>query len=160
MLDVAKQANVWEFLMLTKFPKRMAEFDIPENVWMGTSVDCQARVAAAESAFAKVKAKVRWLSIEPMIEPLKFSHLDRFNLVAIGGASRSSKTPQWIPPFEWIADLMRQADDAGCAVLLKSNIYRKESPLDSVRYHFKDRAPDVFHYLGGRHSANQVADAA
>jgi protein gp37 len=147
VLGVAGQADAWEFLMLTKFPKRMAEFTIPPNVWMGTSVDCQARVAVAEDAFTRVKAKVRWLSCEPMIEPLKFRRLDLFDLIVIGGASASSQTPRWIPPFAWLDDLMRQADDAGCAVFLKSNLYRKEQP-GGPRYRFRDHAPKVFNYLG------------
>ena len=159
VLGVARQASQWEFLMLTKFPKRMAEFDIPPNVWMGTTVDCQARVAAAEAAFERVSAKVRWLSVEPMIEPLRFRHLNRFNLVVIGGASPSSQTPQWIPPFEWVGDLMRQADDAGCNVFLKSNLYRKEQP-GGPRYRLLDRAPDVFHYLGKAQLPDQQANAA
>ena len=40
---------------------------------MGTTVDAQARVANAERAFAKVEAKVKWLSCEPLLEPLRFS---------------------------------------------------------------------------------------
>jgi protein gp37 len=147
VLGVAAEARQWEFLMLTKFPKRMAEFEIPENVWMGTTVDCQARVAGAEAAFERVRARVKWLSVEPMLEPLKFTHLDRFNLLVIGGASRSTKTPRWIPPFVWLADLMRQADDAGCAVFLKSNLYRKEQPF-GPRYRFTEQLPKVFNYLG------------
>lgn len=147
ILGVAAQARQWQFLMLTKFPKRMAEFEIPANVWMGTTVDCQARVAGAEAAFARVNAGVKWLSVEPMLEPLKFKRLDRFQLLVIGGASRSNKTPRWIPPYEWLADLMSQADDAGCAVFLKSNLYRKESP-GGPRYRFTDKLPKVFEYLG------------
>lgn len=147
ILGIAAEARQWEFLMLTKFPKRMAEFRIPNNVWMGTTVDCQARVAAAEEAFGRVNARVRWLSVEPMLEPLKFEHLDRFNLLVIGGASRSSKTPRWIPPYEWLADLMRQADEANCAVYLKSNLYRKEAPF-GARYRFTEKLPKVFDYLG------------
>lgn len=147
ILGIAAEARQWEFLVLTKFPKRMAEFQIPQNVWMGTTVDCQARVAGAEAAFERVQARVKWLSVEPMLEPLKFSHLDRFQLLVIGGASRSAKTPRWIPPFEWLADLMRQADDAGCAVFLKSNLYRKESP-GGPRYRFTDQLPRSFNYLG------------
>lgn len=160
VLSVARQASQWEFLMLTKFPKRMSEFDIPPNVWMGTSVDCQARVAAAEAAFENVSAKVRWISCEPMIEPLRFKHLDRFDLVVIGGASPSNQTPRWIPPFEWIADLMRQADAAGCGVFLKSNLYRKEQPHGGARYKFTDRAPEVFHYLARASAPDQQVNAA
>jgi protein gp37 len=153
ILGVAAEARQWEFLMLTKFPKRMAEFAIPDNVWMGTTVDCQARVAAAEAGFERVQARVKWLSVEPMLEPLKFQHLDRFNLVVIGAASRSSKTPRWIPPFEWLADLMGQADEAGCAVYLKSNLLRKEAP-GGARYRFTDKLPRVFDYLGKRVEAS------
>lgn len=149
ILGIAAEARQWEFLMLTKFPKRMAEFAIPNNVWMGTTVDLQARVTAAEEAFANVQAKVRWLSVEPMLEPLRFKYLDRFDLVVIGGASRSSRTPRWIPPFTWLADLMAQADEAGCAVYLKSNLYRKESPGGS-RYRFTDQLPPVLNYLNNK----------
>ncbi len=155
VLGIAREARQWEFLMLTKFPKRMSEFEIPNNVWMGTTVDCQARVNAAEAAFERVQARVRWLSVEPMLEPIRFSRLDRFNLLVIGGASVSKNTPRWIPPFEWVADLMRQADDAGCAVFLKSNLYRKEQPF-GARYRFTDQLPRSLDYLG----RTRVADGA
>jgi protein gp37 len=146
VLDVMRLAPQWEFLMLTKFPKRMAEFAIPDNAWAGTSVDCQARVAAAEAAFADIGGKYHWLSCEPLLEPLRFNHLDRFDLLVIGGASPSRETPRWIPPFSWLDDLQRQADEAGCAVFLKSNLYRKEKPKQP-RYRFTPEAPPVFHYL-------------
>jgi protein gp37 len=159
VLSVCRQANHWEFLMLTKFPKRMAEFDIPPNVWMGTSVDCQARVAAAEAAFAKVNARIKWLSCEPLIEPLNFKRLDLFDLIVIGGASPSTETPAWIPPYEWLADLMHQADAAACAVFLKSNLYRKEVP-GGPRYKFLPRAPEVFHYLAKAINPDEKINAA
>jgi protein gp37 len=146
ILGVAAEAKQWEFLMLTKFPKRMAEFPIPNNVWMGTTIDCQARVAAAVAGFEHVRARVKWISAEPLLEPLKIPHLDRFNLLVIGGASASSKTPLWIPPFEWVADVMRQADAAGCRVFLKSNLLRKEQPFGRA-YRFTDQLPAALDYL-------------
>jgi protein gp37 len=156
VLETMRRAPAWTFLTLTKFPKRMAEFDIPGNVWMGTTVDYQARVAAAEEAFAKVRARMKnavlWYSCEPMMEELTFRHLDRVNLVVIGGASAASKTPRWIPPFAWVDDLMRQADAAGCAVYLKSNLLRKEEP-GGGRYVFTDTPPAVFDYLRGREAS-------
>lgn len=155
-LSVMREARQWEFLMLTKFPKRMAEFSIPDNAWAGTSVDCQARVASAEAAFANIGGKYHWLSCEPLIEPLRFNHLDRFDLIVIGGASPSSATPKWIPPFSWLDDLQRQADQAGCAVFMKSNLYRKEKPGGS-RYKLSDRAPEVFHYLTRAQTPDQQA---
>jgi protein gp37/ParB-like chromosome segregation protein Spo0J len=150
VLDAARDAPQWNFLFLTKFPKRMAEFDIPRNAWMGTTVDCQARVANAEKAFENVKCDVRWLSIEPLIEPLRFQHLERFDWMVIGGASRSSQTPAWHPPRTWVDDLEAQARAAGCRVYHKPNLFApplREMPWD-VANPAPERAPDAFHYLG------------
>jgi protein gp37 len=147
-----RAAEQWNFLCLTKFPKRMAEFEIPPNVWMGTTVDLQARVANAEAAFAKVNSKIRWLSIEPMIEPITFKHLDRFQWVVIGGASASKETPEWRPPFPWIADLVGQARAAGAAVYMKTNLGIEnrilEMPFDAPIQSDPQIAPPEFHYLG------------
>jgi protein gp37 len=140
----------WNFLFLTKFPKRMAEFDIPPNAWMGTTVDLQARVASAEAAFAKIKTGIRWLSVEPMLEPLKFERLDLFNWVVIGGASKSSKTPSFKPPLRWIVDLWDQAEAAGCAVYMKTNLLGNrvlELPFDAPIKGDATKAPSVFNYL-------------
>jgi len=113
----------WNFLFLTKFPQRVHEFGkMPKNAWMGTTVDCQERVANAEKAFAKMGGGIKWLSVEPMLTPLKFTRLDMFDWVVIGGASRSANTPAWVPPFDWVADLHAQARDAGCAVYHKDNL--------------------------------------
>ena len=150
LLSEIRSAHDWNFLCLTKFPKRMAEFDIPSNAWMGTTVDLQARVAAAEAGFASVGAKVKWLSIEPMIEPLHFQHLDRFDWIVIGGASRQSGTPEWKPPFAWIIDLVNQARDAGVKVYFKTNLLGArilELPFGAPIEADPVTAPAVFHYL-------------
>lgn len=156
VLSVVADNPQWNFLFLTKFPKRMAEFEIPGNAWMGTTVDVQARVANAERAFENVKAPVRWLSIEPMIEPLHFSNLALFDWVVIGGASSSKSidgtpsTPAWNPPIEWLIDLHQQAREAGCKIYYKTNsglsdmTRIREFPGHDVA---APVAPDVFNYL-------------
>jgi protein gp37 len=161
VLEAIRAAPQWNFLTLTKFPKRMAEFDIPENCWPGTTVDLQARVRAAEDAFAKVKSKVRWLSCEPLLEPLRFRHLDRFNWIVIGGASRSSQTPIWRPPYVWVRDLEQQADDVVMPVYMKTNLFghedkggyrgnarRLELPWDAPVTLDPMQAPPEFRYRG------------
>jgi protein gp37 len=117
-----KRSPEFNFLFLTKFPLRMVDRQVPENVWLGTSVDSQARVKAVEDAFAKVPAHTRWLSIEPLIEPLTFSRPELFQWVVIGGASASSQTPSWQPPFGWVADLYKRFTEAGARVYLKDNV--------------------------------------
>ena len=142
----------WDFLFLTKFPQRLSEIEIPENAWMGTTVDLQARVANAERAFEKVRCRIRWLSVEPMIEPLKFERLDLFDWVVIGGASPSERTPKWEPPYRWIDALVRQCDDAGVPVYMKSNLGIAnrilQLPLGLPLQQDPQEAPAAFHYLG------------
>jgi len=129
----------------------MAEFDIPDNAWMGTTVDLQARIKNAEAAFENVGGKIRWLSVEPMLEPLVFSHLDRFHWIVIGGSKASNSTPTWKPPHKWIVDLERQADEAGVRVYMKTNLLgsrRLEMPFDAPVIGDPQTAPTVFQYLG------------
>ena len=105
-------------------------------------MDCQARVAAAEKAFRTVRAKFKWLSCEPLIEPLKFTSLEMFNWIVIGGASRSSQTPEYIPPTKWLADLFIAADRHGVGVYLKTNARPREYPTRRPT-----AAPEALRYL-------------
>lgn len=146
VLDQVRANPQWNFLFLTKFAKRLVEFEFPKNAWVGTTVDCQARVKAAEDAFAKVKASVKWLSIEPMIEPLQFTRLDLFNWVVIGGASKSTQTPEWHVPVEWWAPLYQQAVDLKLSVYLKSNLYERVRGYPGAPWKTA-KAPSSFIYL-------------
>jgi len=116
----------WNFLFLTKFPLRYAEFVFPDNAWIGTSVDAQARIPNAEKAFARVHGGVKWLSCEPMLERLTFTRLDLFDWVVIGGASRSTQTPEFRPPRAWVEHLEAQATAAGCKVYEKTNLLERK----------------------------------
>ena len=152
VIDAVRENSQWNFLFLTKFPQRVHEFgQMPDNAWMGTTVDCQERVANAEKAFAKMGGGIKWLSIEPMLTPLKFTRLDLFDWVVIGGASKSAQTPSWVPPFDWIADLHAQAREAGCAVYHKDNLgLGEEVRLKEFPWEPREpkQLPEAFKYLG------------
>jgi protein gp37/ParB-like chromosome segregation protein Spo0J len=162
VFSTVRENPQWNFLFLTKFPQRLSEFDVPENAWIGTTVDLQARVKNAEKAFEKIKTGVRWLSVEPMLEPLKFDRLDLFQWIVIGGASRSSETPEFKPPFEWVADLVRQARAANVKVYFKTNLLGSrilELPFDApIVSTNQNAAPDVFHYLGKKREILKAAE--
>jgi len=159
VMKSVRENHQWDFLFLTKFPQRLSEIDIPENAWIGTTVDLQARVANAERAFEKVNCRVKWLSVEPMIEPLKFTRLDLFDWVVIGGASVAEGTKndngenqKWEPPFEWIYDLVTQCREAGTKIYMKSNLGIAnrilELPFDLPLKQDPKVAPKEYHYLG------------
>lgn len=113
----------WRFLTLTKFPQRLAEQAWPGNVWAGASVDRQARASTAVRAFSGVRAGLRWLSCEPMLEPLRFESLAMFDLIVIGGqtAQPAHGVPTFYPPTAWVDALVAQAQNAGCLVFVKDN---------------------------------------
>jgi protein gp37 len=119
----------WEYLMLTKFPERYVGLKLPGTAWLGTSVDTQKRVRLAEQAFAQIPrddVRVRWLSLEPLREPLRFNDLTMFDWVVIGSQTQTVQptgvVPAFAPPFEWVARLVAQAREAGCRVYLKPNL--------------------------------------
>jgi protein gp37 len=147
VLRRCREAPQWNFLFLTKSPGRMAQFDLPENAWIGTTVDCQVRVANAEKAFRKIKAKVKWVSIEPWLEPLKFKDLGAFQWVVLGGASKSSKTPEWRPPGAWIEAMKAEAARLGVAVYEKENLRRRVRGYPGAPDIEPTEAPKALRYL-------------
>jgi protein gp37 len=134
VFESVKKSPEWNFLFLTKFPQRLQEINdklggFPENVWVGTTVDTQSRVALAEKAFKNIDAKVKWLSIEPMLEPLTFSSLEMFDLIAIGGQSRTTKEPEFQPEWIWVEDLLAQARKSNTSVYFKENLRSRPKEL-------------------------------
>ncbi len=122
ILAAVRAAPQWTFIFLTKYPTRLATIDWPDNAWVGTTVDVQARVAAAEAAFNEVRASVKFLSCEPLRERLTFSDLSMFDWVIIGGQSDSSKETARQPEWAWVESLQSQARAADCKVYWKPNL--------------------------------------
>jgi|SRR5215471_1254631 len=154
VLETVRENPQWNFLFLSKFPIRMAEFEFSDNAWVGTSVDLQARVRPAQRAMEKIKAAVKWLSVEPMIESLHFDDLSLFQWLVIGGATKTNSsmgpTPEWKPPKRWVMELTLKGWDAGCKVYHKTNLNNdriKQFPNDPNPSEEPTGAPAVFHYL-------------
>lgn len=117
----------WEYLLLTKFPARYVGLDLPRRAWVGTSVDEQKRVRIAENAFRQIDGiKVKWLSLEPLREPLEFTDLSMFDWVVIGAQTETRQpdgvVPAFSPPAEWVVRITAQAIEAGCKVHWKPNL--------------------------------------
>lgn len=112
----------WNYLFLTKNPKRMTTIDWPENAWVGTTVDTQARVKAAEEAFRKVNARIKFLSCEPLQERLNFSDLSMFNWIIIGGRSQSKGMEAGQPDWRWVESLVTHARLDGLKIYFKPNL--------------------------------------
>lgn len=75
-----------DWLLLTKRPhlwhERMKAVDcawadgaVPANIWVGTTVEDQARADERIPALLKIPARVRFLSCEPLLGPIEFSNV-------------------------------------------------------------------------------------
>lgn len=117
----------WQYILLTKFPDRYPGLDMPPGAWVGTSVDEQKRVRIAERAFRQLPDGVtKWLSLEPLLEPLEFTDLSMFDWVVIGAQTQTQQpdgmVPAFAPPAEWVLRITNQAREAGCRVHWKPNL--------------------------------------
>lgn len=96
--QIMEQASHHIFQVLTKRHTRLAELaaklPLPDNVWMGVSVENQHWVEQRIPELKKVPAKVRFLSCEPLLNPLDLSrHLEGIHWVIVGGESGPKARP-------------------------------------------------------------------
>jgi len=107
------------FQILTKRAERLAELDKdlywPDNVWMGVSVenaDYQYRIDLLRGTNAKVK----FLSLEPLLGPIPSMNLSGIDWVIVGGESGPGARP--IKP-EWVYDIKYQCQNASVPFFFK-----------------------------------------
>lgn len=87
---VMEEAHWHKFQVLTKRSSLLLKYSSalpwPENVWMGVSVE-DGRVLDRISDLRKTGAQIKFLSLEPLIGPLKGLNLNGIDWVIVGGES-------------------------------------------------------------------------
>lgn len=105
--------------MLTKRADRLAklspEIDWPENVWMGVSVENADYVDRIDD-LRTTGAHVKFLSLEPLLGPLKSLELKNIDWVIVGGESGHRARP--MDPA-WVTDIRDQCATVGVAFFFK-----------------------------------------
>jgi protein gp37 len=119
----------WEYLFLTKWPKRYSMLATLPKAWFGASIIKQGdvdRVTRDMTAFDVHSGITRWVSLEPMLEPIKFGDLSWCDLMVIGSQTSTTQpegyVPAFAPKFEWVADVVQQCRDHGVPYYLKPNL--------------------------------------
>ncbi len=124
-------APQFEYLLLTKNPKRYRDITIPGNAWIGATVDSNERAAETIEVMRGVDTgAVKWLSLEPLHEPIEanFTGIDWVVIGARSGTNQEGRTiPGFAPKFEWVADIVHQAKKVGCKIYLKANLLGQTS---------------------------------
>lgn len=118
---VMERANIHRFQVLTKQPKRMAEFLLQRdrhplaNVWLGTSVEDRNVVKRIDD-LKRCKAVVRFLSFEPLIGPVGKVNLVGIDWAIVGGESGPNARPM---ETAWIDEIFDQCDASNVRFFFK-----------------------------------------
>lgn len=149
------QAAYWhEFQVLTKRADRLEELssslEWSDNVWMGVSVENQAVTSRVEHLAAS-GAKVKFLSIEPLIGEIRDLRLAGIDWVIVGGESGPGARP--MQP-EWATTIRDLCTNAGVPFFFKQwggvNKKRTGRLLDGQTW---DEMPERATRLGIREAA-------
>ena len=122
VIEQAERNPQWTFIFLTKNPRRYASIQFPDNAWIGATVDTQSRVKQTEDAMARAQATVKFVSCEPLFEPVVFNTLEHIDWVIIGARSATSTGPELQPKLDWVLSLLRQTKAAGIPAYCKPNL--------------------------------------
>jgi len=108
------------YQILTKRSDRMADYfegrDIPNNAWMGVSVEDKEYGVPRLSNLQKIPASIRFLSVEPLIEDIGLLNLDGIHWVIVGGESGSKARPM---KQEWVENIKTQCEAENVAFFFK-----------------------------------------
>lgn len=110
-----------QFQVLTKRINRARHYSMtkahawPRNVWLGTSVEDQWHTFRIDT-LRRIPARIRFVSFEPLLGPIKQADLTDIQWVLIGGESGTQARPM---EAEWAEQLVYLGKAYGAAVLFK-----------------------------------------
>lgn len=138
VLDICRQTPRHTFQILTKRAERLAMFTYPGNVWLGVTVENQAAADTRIPALQAAAAPVRFLSCEPLLEPLRLS-LAGIHWVIVGG-EKAGKRARWMNP-EWARDIRNQCAAARVAFFMKQMTNAAPIPSDLMIRQYPGPSP-------------------
>ncbi|MGB4950990.1 MAG: phage Gp37/Gp68 family protein, partial [Rhizobiaceae bacterium] len=119
IFGVMRRAYWHNFQVLTKRSQRLLELsneiNWPDNVWMGVSVETQTYTYRIER-LKKTGAKIKFLSLEPLLGPLSQLDLEGIGWVIVGGESGPGAR---LIKKEWVLDIRDQCLEANIPFFFK-----------------------------------------
>jgi protein gp37 len=127
------------FVFLTKNPAGYQKWGkFPDNCWVGFSACNQEMLIAGLRVMQEVEARVKFVSIEPMLEEIwclpSTLTVAGIKLVIIGAQSKPAKYPD----ISWVEAMVEIADKAKAMVFLKNNLGWPEYTADGSRPYYKE----------------------
>lgn len=107
------------FQVLTKRAELLEQYNShlewTQNIWMGVSVENQ-KVVDRIDHLKRTNARIKFISIEPLLGPLPDLDLEGIDWVIVGGESGRKPRPM---KEEWVIEIKNQCEKAGVAFFFK-----------------------------------------
>ena len=120
VFSVIRDTPQHTYQILTKRPTRMQRYfegqAVPDNVWLGVSVENRRHGIPRIDCLRNVNATVRFISAEPLLEDLCDINLADIHWMIVGGESGAKARPM---KNEWVAHIQKQCLDSGTAFFFK-----------------------------------------
>lgn len=120
IFDVIANTPRHTYQILTKRAGRMNKYlvkrKIPENIWLGVTVENKNEGMSRIDKLRDLKAKVRFLSVEPLLEDLGKINLKNIDWVIVGGESGPKARPM---EKEWVINIKDQCEKNNIAFFFK-----------------------------------------
>jgi len=120
VFDAIKRCPHHTFQVLTKRAERLAFFfrkrSVPINAWIGVSVEDQQHGVCRIDHLRAVDARIRFLSVEPLLEDVGILDLSGINWVIVGGESGPRARP--MQP-DWVERIQQQCIDQSVQFFFK-----------------------------------------
>jgi protein gp37 len=147
VFEVIEKCPQHTFQILTKRPENAVDYfgyrygdkSIPDNIWFGVTAETEAMANARIDVLVIVKAKVRWVSFEPLLEDIDLTefldvevavdcmetpddsceiNVNYFDWAVVGGESGSDRRNVDIA---WIESIVNQCQDANVPIWVKQD---------------------------------------
>jgi len=119
IFDVMNRAPRHIFQILTKRSKRLTRvhhrLNWSENIWMGVTVENRHYTYRIDD-LRRTNAKIKFLSLEPLLGPIPDMNLSMIDWVVVGGESGPGARPM---KEEWVLDIQKQCKEQGTAFFFK-----------------------------------------
>ncbi|MDQ7089736.1 MAG: phage Gp37/Gp68 family protein [Methylococcales bacterium] len=120
VFKVIKQTPQHRYQILTKRENQLVAYfkdrNVPDNVWLGVSVENIKEGLPRIEILKKIPAKIRFLSIEPLLEDLGEVDFSNIHWVIVGGESGSKARPM---EEQWVLNIQEQCDRQNIAFFFK-----------------------------------------
>lgn len=120
VFDVIQRCPQHTFQVLTKRADRLASYFkhriVPANAWIGVSVEDKEYGVPRIECLRQVKARIRFLSVEPLLEHIGRLDLSGIHWVIVGGESGPRARPMKV---EWVESIRRQCEAQGVQFFFK-----------------------------------------